>query len=337
MQEEREERRLFSYEERKAVLKKTGGICAFCGKKLTTKTMTVDHIIPISRGGTNDLDNLTPLCEEHNKQKRNLLFMPITYYIALIGTGYVQSINNHFIDWWREHMRENHDIEMYPLIAPEHYSMIRNSLKYSRLTYVKGLTIRWTLIGCESYAEVEAVTGLNFKTIRYLLRREIPNEDPDIPYDYIRKPIALYCLRKYSNDKICAVVAIRYDKDRHDAVIYCPWCDMSTNGIQQVLTNFMSLFLSCVEFAAQYPVNDIMLLSDYEISLYPFWDTSYANQKVSCPGACYRSNRFKMTEQSNDHTVYGMTLLRTKDLDVRTKSDTDYITIPDWLTPPDYS
>lgn len=61
-----EERYIFSYEERKAALKRSRGICACCGKKLTTKTMTMDHIIPISRGGTNEPENLIALCEPCN-------------------------------------------------------------------------------------------------------------------------------------------------------------------------------------------------------------------------------------------------------------------------------
>ena len=46
--EQIEERRLFSYEERKELLKENYGVCACCGKKLTTKTMTVEHIIPLT-------------------------------------------------------------------------------------------------------------------------------------------------------------------------------------------------------------------------------------------------------------------------------------------------
>ena len=49
--EEKDERRLFAYEERSAALKRSRGRCACCGKKLTTKTMTMDHIIPCRAAG----------------------------------------------------------------------------------------------------------------------------------------------------------------------------------------------------------------------------------------------------------------------------------------------
>lgn len=46
------------------------GICPRCGRK--TDKFTKDHIIPLSRGGTNSLDNLQPLCQRCNVQKSNL-------------------------------------------------------------------------------------------------------------------------------------------------------------------------------------------------------------------------------------------------------------------------
>ena len=68
-----ESRVLFGYEDRKAVLKSSYGICAHCGKKLTTKTMTIEHIIPLSRGGANDPENLVALCYDCNQKKGNML------------------------------------------------------------------------------------------------------------------------------------------------------------------------------------------------------------------------------------------------------------------------
>jgi hypothetical protein len=42
-----------------------GQKCVTCGKPADT----IDHIIPIARGGTNDLSNLQPMCWECNKKK----------------------------------------------------------------------------------------------------------------------------------------------------------------------------------------------------------------------------------------------------------------------------
>lgn len=42
-----------------------GQSCVNCGKPANT----IDHIIPLSRGGTNDLENLQPMCWDCNKAK----------------------------------------------------------------------------------------------------------------------------------------------------------------------------------------------------------------------------------------------------------------------------
>lgn len=45
--------------------------CQLCGKELTRETVTIDHIIPVSKGGTNVLENLQPLCFHCNSVKRD--------------------------------------------------------------------------------------------------------------------------------------------------------------------------------------------------------------------------------------------------------------------------
>ena len=53
----------------KAVFKRDNYTCQYCGKvggKLET-----DHIIPFSKGGTDDMDNLVTACRKCNRQKRD--------------------------------------------------------------------------------------------------------------------------------------------------------------------------------------------------------------------------------------------------------------------------
>lgn len=50
---------------RKKILSVVGG-CSFCGKK---NNLTIDHIIPKSKGGTNKKENLQALCAPCNYKK----------------------------------------------------------------------------------------------------------------------------------------------------------------------------------------------------------------------------------------------------------------------------
>lgn len=53
------------------ILAKTNGKCYLCGCDLTDKTMTIDHFIPKSKGGTGSVSNLLPACRPCNQNKAN--------------------------------------------------------------------------------------------------------------------------------------------------------------------------------------------------------------------------------------------------------------------------
>jgi 5-methylcytosine-specific restriction endonuclease McrA len=46
-----------------------GNRCVSCHKAESEVTLSADHIVPLSRGGTNHLDNLQPLCQRCNNRK----------------------------------------------------------------------------------------------------------------------------------------------------------------------------------------------------------------------------------------------------------------------------
>lgn len=66
--------------QRQQILNKSGGICAHCGIKLNLKEFTIDHYIPKSRGGSNMVVNLIPLCEHCNIAKSNMILEPREAY-----------------------------------------------------------------------------------------------------------------------------------------------------------------------------------------------------------------------------------------------------------------
>ena len=72
--EEREGRIKLPHGMKEKVFRKDGYRCRMCGaSKEDGIELTIDHIIPLAAGGTNDLDNLQTLCRECNENKANLI------------------------------------------------------------------------------------------------------------------------------------------------------------------------------------------------------------------------------------------------------------------------
>jgi 5-methylcytosine-specific restriction endonuclease McrA len=62
------------------------GICYYCGRKIPAQELTMDHIVPISRGGKSTKGNVLPCCKECNNQKKQLLPMEWQEYLKGFGT-----------------------------------------------------------------------------------------------------------------------------------------------------------------------------------------------------------------------------------------------------------
>jgi 5-methylcytosine-specific restriction endonuclease McrA len=53
--------------------KRSEGVCYFCGKKVPPKELTMEHVVPIIRGGRTSKGNVIPACKECNSKKKYLL------------------------------------------------------------------------------------------------------------------------------------------------------------------------------------------------------------------------------------------------------------------------
>lgn len=65
------ERKNLSNKTRFEVFKRDNFTCQYCGKKAPEVVLNVDHIEPVSKGGSNDLFNLITSCFECNNGKRD--------------------------------------------------------------------------------------------------------------------------------------------------------------------------------------------------------------------------------------------------------------------------
>ncbi len=57
------------------------GVCHYCGRPSLPKELTMDHIVPVSRGGKSTRGNVAPCCKECNTAKKQLLPMEWEQYL----------------------------------------------------------------------------------------------------------------------------------------------------------------------------------------------------------------------------------------------------------------
>ena len=53
--------------------KRSSGTCYYCGGTFKPTDLTMDHLIPVVRGGKSVQGNLVPACKECNSKKKYLL------------------------------------------------------------------------------------------------------------------------------------------------------------------------------------------------------------------------------------------------------------------------
>ena len=60
------------------------GICYYCRKKFPPQELTMDHVIPLSRGGTSERINIVACCKDCNSKKKYLLPIEWEEYLNTI-------------------------------------------------------------------------------------------------------------------------------------------------------------------------------------------------------------------------------------------------------------
>ena len=57
------------------------GVCGYCGRSTPARELTMDHVVPIARGGRSTKGNVVPSCKECNNAKKQLLPMEWEDYL----------------------------------------------------------------------------------------------------------------------------------------------------------------------------------------------------------------------------------------------------------------
>ncbi len=53
--------------------KTAAGLCHYCRRSFAYKELTMDHLVPLARGGRSTKNNLVPCCKECNTLKKSML------------------------------------------------------------------------------------------------------------------------------------------------------------------------------------------------------------------------------------------------------------------------
>ena len=77
-------RKKLSNAERRGIYDKCKGHCAYCGCELEYRDMQVDHVIPLRRGGADDIENMLPACRSCNHYKATLTAEEFREYVSKI-------------------------------------------------------------------------------------------------------------------------------------------------------------------------------------------------------------------------------------------------------------
>ncbi|MCL2025338.1 MAG: HNH endonuclease [Leptospirales bacterium] len=63
----------------------SSGICYYCNQKFIPAELTMDHKIPLSRGGYSEKENIVPCCKECNNKKKYLMPVEWDEYMKDLG------------------------------------------------------------------------------------------------------------------------------------------------------------------------------------------------------------------------------------------------------------
>jgi 5-methylcytosine-specific restriction enzyme A len=66
--------------------KTASGSCYYCRQKVAFQELTMDHLVPLARGGRSTKENLVPACKSCNNKKKTMLPIEWQEYMETMQT-----------------------------------------------------------------------------------------------------------------------------------------------------------------------------------------------------------------------------------------------------------
>jgi hypothetical protein len=163
-----EDREEFTESQKMMIAKKSNNCCAWCGRKVYFGYGgTVDHFIPLKKGGTNDFKNLVLMCQNCNEKKGSMI-IPVSvagYHVQEPYKAELESYFDEYIESFDYVSRGNLlCCDVYALyVMPEEFASMRSNQRK------KGKKPSYT-----------------YKQAQYLLRRAYPSDIEKITSFYTK-------------------------------------------------------------------------------------------------------------------------------------------------------
>ena len=61
------------------------GVCHYCRRQVGAKALTMDHVVPLGRGGTSSRGNVAPACKDCNNRKKGMLTIEWQDYLDALA------------------------------------------------------------------------------------------------------------------------------------------------------------------------------------------------------------------------------------------------------------
>ena len=65
--------------------RRASGVCHYCGDRFPPRELTMDHVVPLSRGGRTTRSNVVPCCKSCNDRKKYLLPLEWEAHLRRLG------------------------------------------------------------------------------------------------------------------------------------------------------------------------------------------------------------------------------------------------------------
>ena len=61
------------------------GVCYYCRRRVGPRNLTMDHVVPMGRGGRSTRGNVVPACKDCNSKKQSMVPVEWQAYLRSLG------------------------------------------------------------------------------------------------------------------------------------------------------------------------------------------------------------------------------------------------------------